>query len=224
MFARARSPADFRRSAAKPRRDHAVVACELLAIGFVVAFADGSDRQDQLFAAWEQAQRSIRSLVVEFTLETKDSLFGEHQKADGMFRLPRTQKGALFASCKVVEKKAEGDKPGQTSGLLHDGSIYLLNHDSKTAIRFEPESGDVQGFLEKYFNPFVLLLDRKHAAEKCKLEVVKQDEWYTYLAVKPKQVRKYVWFPDTFHEGRAVLMNRPPHQRGCSTPDHHPER
>ncbi len=52
------------------------------------------------------------------------------------------------------------------------------------------------------------LLDRKRAEEKCHIEVVKQDEWYTYLAVKQKQVKRSVWFPDPFHEGQAVLMNK----------------
>ena len=44
--------------------------------------------------------------------------------------------------------------------------------------------------------------------EQCKIEVVKQDGWYTYLAVKPKKVRRSGWFPDTFHDGRVVLMNK----------------
>jgi hypothetical protein len=85
--------------------------------------------------------------------------------------------------------------------------VYILDHDNKIAIRFEPTDGDVRGFLEKYFNPFVLLLDRERAQEKYKLEVVNQDEWYTYLTIKPKQVKRYYWFAD-FYEGRAVFMNK----------------
>ena len=84
----------------------------------------------------------------------------------------------------------------------------MLYHDQRVALRFDPEAGDLLGFLQRYFNPFVLLLDRKRAEEKHDLEVVKQDEWYVYLSVKPKQVKRYGWFSDTFREGRVVLMNK----------------
>jgi hypothetical protein len=179
----------------------------LLVVGFLAACADGADRQDQLFASWQDAQRDVKSLVVEFTLETWDTSFQAGEKAEGTFRLIRTANGDVLASCEVREPQAKGEKRERWSGLLHKGTVYLLNDDKKTAIRFEPADGDVPRFLEKHFNPFVLLIEQKRAAEKCELEVVKQDERHTYLGVKPKQVKRSGWFPDTFHEGRAVLMN-----------------
>jgi len=179
----------------------------LLVVG-LAASADRADRRDQLYASWQEAQRGVKSLVVEFTRETRDPIFKERQKAEGAFRLIRTPKGEVFASYEIVEPEAKGDKQERWSGLLHNGTVYLLDHDKKTAIRFEQTGGDLWRFLEKYFNPFVLLLDQKRAGEKCQIEVVQQDEWYTYLAVKPKQVKPFGWFPDTFHEGRAVLMNK----------------
>jgi hypothetical protein len=180
----------------------------LLVFGFVALCADGAERQDHLFASWQEAQRDVKSLVVEFTRETRDPIAEERQKAEGTFRLIRTPKGEMFASYEIVQPEAKDDKQERWSGLLHNGTVYLLNHDKKTAIRFEPADGDLWRFLEKYFNPFVLLLDQKRAGEKCQIEVVKQDEWYTHLAVKPKHVKRFGWFPDTFHEGRAVLMNK----------------
>ena len=38
--------------------------------------------------------------------------------------------------------------------------------------------------------------------------MVKQDDWYTYLVVKPKNVRRFGWLPDRFQDGRVVLMNK----------------
>jgi hypothetical protein len=69
------------------------------------------------------------------------------------------------------------------------------------------EGSDLRELAEKHWNPFVLLLDRKRAEEKCKLEIIKRDEWYTCLAVKPKQGKRTGWLPDNFLEGRVVLMN-----------------
>ena len=54
----------------------------------------------------------------------------------------------------------------------------------------------------------MLLLDRHHALEKCKLEVIEQDESFTYLAVTPKQVKRQGWFPDLMERGGVVLTNK----------------
>jgi hypothetical protein len=172
------------------------------------ARADGADRKDQLFATWQEAQRSTTTLVVEFTLKTWDPTFSKRHQFEGTFRLIRSPKGEVLASYEVALAKAKGDVPERSSGLLSNGKVYLLNHDKKTAIRFEPSDGDLQRFVEKYFNPFVLLLDRKRADEQCLVDVAKQDEQFTYLTVKPKAVKPSGWFTDQFHEGRAILMNK----------------
>jgi hypothetical protein len=169
----------------------------LLIVGFIVAV--GVDRQDQLFASWQEAQGSVKSLVVQFTLETTDRVFAERRKAEGTFRLIRTPKGEVYAFYEITQANSKGAKQERWSGLLNNGRVYLLHHDKKRAIPFEPT--ELRCFLEQYFNPFVLLLDQKRAREKCQVQVIKQDEWYTYLSVKPKQVQR-------FQEGRAVLMNK----------------
>lgn len=175
-------------------------------IALVSIHLRSEDRQDQLFASWQEAQRSVKSLVIDFTLELKHGSFID-DKAEGTFRLLRTPNGQIFASYHVCP--AEGNfLVGDFSGLLNDGIVYKLNESGKTALNLKPIQGDLMQFLEKYFNPFVLLLERKHAKEKCDLQVVKQDEWYTYLNVTPKKVKRYGWNPDTFHRGRVVLMSK----------------
>ena len=175
-----------------------LVSCTML--------AEGTSRLDELFASWQQTQRTVRSLVVEFTLETQDRVYNTWDKATGTFRLLRTRKGEIFASYEVITKKPKGDKSERFSGLLNGGSIYLLNHDNKSAIRYEPAGGDVRGFLGTYWNPFVALLDRKRAQEKFEVKVIKQDEWYTYLAVK-RRGKPQAWSINV-DEGRVALMNK----------------
>jgi hypothetical protein len=159
-------------------------------------------RQDELFASWEQAQRTIRSLVVEFSFERSDPNFGETEKCAGTVRLIRTPKGELFGSYELGEKQKTGGRR-LWNGLLNGGLVYLLDYDKKRAMKFDPASSDLRGFLEKYFSPFVVLLDRKHAEKNCRLQVIKQDEWYTYLSVTPKQLKRSGWL-----SGRAVFMNQ----------------
>jgi len=183
-----------------------VLAASVLAVGLVASWARGDDRLDQLIESWAEAKRDTKALIVEFSLETRDTLTGKREKSDGTFRLMRTPNGEVLASYQVA--KPSGTR-GRWSGLLNGGTVYLLNHDKKAAVRFERQSDDdLRRFLEEYFNPFVRLLDRKRVEESCRLEVVKQDESYTYVLVTPKQVMRSGWLPDRFHEGRAVFMRK----------------
>ncbi len=126
-----------------------VFAASFLVVGLVALCADGADRQDELFASWQEAQRDIKSLVVEFALETRDPTFDMRKMADGTFRLLRTPKGEVFASYELTQVKAKGAVPERLSGLLNNGTVYLLHHDRKTAIRFELTDGDLRRFLEQ---------------------------------------------------------------------------
>lgn len=166
--------------------------------------AAASDRLDGLFSKWAEAQKDIRWLVVEFTLETWDSVWQECHQSVGTFKVLRTPKAMSFASYELRTMTPEAVKAG---GLLNGGKIYFLDHDRKAALRFTPADGDVAAFLERHFNPFVVLLDSKQVKEKHRLEVVKQDKWYTYLAITPKVTPS----DSGIHciEARAVLMNRP---------------
>jgi hypothetical protein len=175
-------------------------------IGLAATCVERAQRIDELFASWAEAQRSVKSLVIQFTLEKKDPVFRERAKANGSFRLIRTSKGEVFASYEVSPFKTKTEDQERCSGLLNNGAVYLLYHNTKNAIRFDPPPGELQRFLAKYFNPFVRLLDRKHAEADWCLEVVKQDEWYTYLVVRPKEVKNSGWFFGTMQEGRIVFM------------------
>jgi hypothetical protein len=161
-----------------------------------------AERLAELFASWEQAQRTVRSLSITFTTETREAVFDQREQREGTFRLFRNRNGEVFASYRVLDKK------GKVVGLLNAGSAYLLDEDNKIASRLGSASPDLRGFLEKYFNPFVVLLDKKRANEKCRLEIVKQDKLYTYLTVTPKQVRRYGWFPDNFEKRAGGVHER----------------
>ena len=182
-------------------------SASIVVVSCIAGLASGADRKDDLFASWQKAQRDAQSLIVEFTLTTKDPLAGNVQNAEGA-RLIRTPKGEVFASYELTQQGTKGDQPARFTGLLHEGKIYVLNYDKKTAVSFEFTDGELRPFLEKYFNPFVRLLDRRSVEEQCKIEVAKQDDWYTYVTVKPKTVRRFGWFPDMFQHGHVVLMNK----------------
>jgi hypothetical protein len=96
--------------------------------------------------------------------------------------------------------------PRRATWLLNHGIIYLLNPDAKVAVRFDGAAGDLPGVLARHFNPFVILLDRKRAEEWARLEVAKQDEWYTYLAVTPVGGTRSNRFDGTFDGGEVAVM------------------
>jgi hypothetical protein len=146
----------------------------------------------------------VKFLVVHFSRETTDRTYQKQTKAEGTFRLLRTPQGDLFASFEQWQLDAQEGKPGRFHGLLNHGKVYVLSPDTKYAIRFEPSDGDVYGFLKRHFIPFILLFDQKRARKHFQLEVVKQDEWYTYLTARPREDGPWA-YP---LEGRLVLMNK----------------
>jgi hypothetical protein len=179
----------------------------LLTFGMAFTIANNAVRQNELFASWQAAQRSVKSLVVRFVLERADPVFQDQAKAQGTFRLIRTPEGKLLASYEVGPWDTDKALKERCSGLLNDGAVYVLSHDKKTAVRFEAGDHDPLPFLANHFLPFVWLLDRKRAQEECHVEVVGQDEWYTYLRLQPRRANRGIWRAG-FPNARAVLTNR----------------
>lgn len=177
-------------------------------VALMVMHVQRANRQEQLFASWQEAQRTAKSLVIQFTLITRDPIFEEGEKAEGTLRLICTADGNILGSYEITPPKIKNYNPDQLSAILYKGIGYVLNHDKKTAFRMEPADADLRQFLEEYFNPFVTLTDEEHAKQKCYLEVTKQDERYTYLSMKPKDPKSYGWLEADYHQARAVLMNK----------------
>jgi hypothetical protein len=178
-------------------------------VAAVIAGADEPNPQALVFAGWEQAQRDIQSLVVEFTREVPDKIFKTTQKTDGVFRLLRTPKGEFHASYELSPDGPNGAKTEPFVALLNGRTVSFLDHRQKFEIHWKIADNDLLGFLEDYFNPLVVLLNRKHAEENCRLEF-KQDENYTYVSVTPNQLKRSgrFGFPMSFRQGRVVLMNK----------------
>lgn len=180
-------------------------AASLLIVYVVALNVNADDRQDELFGSWQEAQRDVKSLIVEFTREIKNLNFMTSDKSEGTLRLIRTPQGELFVSCEFAQQNVKTGKQERWIGLLTHGIIYLLSVDEKFAIRFEPSDGDAVQFLETRFNPCFRLLDRMRVEEECTLAIGKQDEFYTYLQMNSR--RQFVSASDEF-AGRVVLMNR----------------
>ena len=85
---------------------------------------------------------------------------------------------------------------------------YRLNHANKTATQCYPDDGDLLGFLQLYFNPIVLLIDRERAENAYTLKVDTRDEWYTYLTLKSKEPKSKPWLAIKFSACHLALLNK----------------
>ncbi len=173
-----------------------------------VPLANGADSLDQVLSRWERTQRDMRSLVVEFTLETQDKIFNATEKSDGVFRLLRTPDGEVRASYERTPQKPNDASPKLTAGLLNRRTIYVLDFHQKQEYRLNIGQTDLVEFLQVYFNPLSALLDRKRAEDNYEMEITR-DRTYTYLTIKPKPSdRPRGWFfPITMKAGRIALLN-----------------
>jgi hypothetical protein len=158
-------------------------------------------RLEELFSAWEKARRETRTLVVEFTLEQRDQTFGGTERFQGSLKLRRTADGGVQARYELTPAR-RGGLP--FVALLRDDRVYWLQQDKKVALLFDLSGKDGPLWLKKYFNPFVLLIDRARARQEWRLQIAKQDGWYTYLDVRPRGAKRN----DPFDVGRVALLNR----------------
>lgn len=181
----------------------------LLAVFAVASVAAGGDRRDELFASWAQAQGAVKSLVSEFTVKFKDRIGSSETAHRGVVRLMRTQNGEVYASYHLEgAKSVVNNKTKSFDAILNGGSVYVLNNDAKTAYKRAIPTAELPGFLESYFNPLVVLLDRTRAEAKYEISVVRQDEFYTYLRLKPKQTRQTGWSQPDRDEVHLALLNK----------------
>ena len=136
------------------------IIASALAVIFLAPTAPAANRLDQLFAAWEKAQAGVQSLVIDYTVET--IVGGETVRGKGSFRLLRKADGTVCATDAPTMDQRGTTNRDRVTYLLNNGSVYELNHGKKQASRLHG-GGDLAPFLERWFNPLVILLDRKRA-------------------------------------------------------------
>ncbi len=172
-------------------------------------------RQKELFGAWEKAAREVRTLAIEFDLKEEDSIHPEGKPFHGRLLLRRTPRGVLG---RYEFRPPEKDKEPFVALLLGD-KLYLLRTANKTAIRIDLAGVNICRWLEKWFNPFVLPLDRERAQWEWRWNLAKEDSWYTYLDVQPRKRQGRSSFLQTYKEddsdsgwsfvrARIVVMNK----------------
>jgi hypothetical protein len=172
---------------------YALVAC----LGFSV----GAERKDAAFSSWKQAKEGTESLVVEYKKESKDLVTLKQSSSTFVFRLLQI-KGKIYASVAKVETNLKAEKVEQRVALLADSTIYLYGFgpEEETAVRLEFKPEELRSFLQRHFDPFVVLLDRKKTSEQYDIALQKTDKNYTYLSIDAKQ--------NQFPSGQVVVMNK----------------
>jgi hypothetical protein len=178
------------------------MSAQILLISLCLSSSADQPPEDVLFRNWEREQAHIRTLAIEFELERYDPLFNERVRFDGTFKLRRSPRGAVLARYEV---KPIGKSGSHMVGLLRGQTAYLLLPAEKTAGKINLAGQDVIQYLGSWFNPFALLIDKKHTERELRLKISKQDEWYTYLDVERKRSG---WFPVGLLRGRVVLSLR----------------
>lgn len=167
--------------------------CPISLVSFAVFGVTDSVAVELAFARRGRAARDMTSLSVEFTCTTAEVLPQREVKWVGIFRMLRTEDGpfAVLTATRGQESKKY---------LLRGGDVFLIDPQVKTSTRIRPD--DVTRFVENYFHPFVVLLDRARATEAYSVRVRKRDEYFTYLGLEPKK-GKTVW-----PGGEIVLVHK----------------
>jgi hypothetical protein len=160
---------------------------------------------DDLLTAWHRQQAKIKTLLVVATFERHDGLFSTKDTYDDTFRYLMSSDGEVMAALDRTERKPNGI---HGRFLWRGGTVYYLDFSRKHAIDFGTTGKDVLLYLRNHFCPLTMFLDRKRAAETYRLEIAKQDGWYTYLKVERRKpmAAPGAWSPfDAFYFGQVVF-------------------
>jgi hypothetical protein len=167
----------------------------------------GRERVAKLLEDIGRSARETRSLTVVFAVRQWDSLLKQAEEFEGLLKVRRTHDGVVLAryDYKPVTK---GAGPQAATGLLVGDDVYLLQPQDQTALRIPLGTSDKLRWLEKWFNPFVVFLNGERVRRDFRLDVTKEDQWYTYLAVTPRHPKRSGWLPDEMLQGGVAILNR----------------
>jgi hypothetical protein len=179
---------------------------------FSISLAVDQVRLTYLLETWQRARTETKSLSVEFNVERQDNVFRGKSVAPGVFKLRRLANGTIQARCAIKPKQRPGvkvkGKEDPFIGLLLGKQIYCLNAPDKGIVKLDLGSGDPLKFLEKWFLPLLVLLDRDGLRKDFEVKVSRQDQSYSYVEIRPKKGRHFSWFWDELVTGHAAFMNK----------------
>lgn len=147
------------------------------------------------FARWKQLAKDTKSLVVEFTLTTKDSATGRVTVCDGNFKLLRTDADVL-ARLEIAERGTTE----KAEFVFSAAKLSLLDRATKTMRVMRPEN-ILRTTAKWMFPPIALLDDAKHDGTYIWKTVIRA-KWYASFELKPNDP-KSKRIP-----GRLVVVSR----------------
>jgi outer membrane lipoprotein-sorting protein len=153
----------------------------------------GSDRLDTVLHNWYQAMTKIESLSCEFQRTDYDGAYQKTTKREGTFRY-------LKPNQVMIEMREQGDAKFFSKIVYNGRALYLYDPNQKTIWSIDPNYGEKRiWFIPTIRFLFELAKDRegpllfggdaREMRRNYEMELLKEDNWYNFILIKPKSKR-----------------------------------
>ena len=171
---------------------------------------------ETILRQWAEADKKVREMQVRFTSTAKDPTFDTTETTKGHSSL---KKPDLWRVDRL-------DKDGRKLEvlLLESKRIHLFHAENKTErICAIPEGpldrskflGTNLGSLSEQLHWSAFGPQARDMDSRYKLRLAKQDQWYVYLDIEPRNKKRsswFEWFPDRWFERARIVLEKKDYQ------------
>ncbi len=145
-----------------------------------VTFDPDRDPLDKLLLQWEQKMKGLQSLFTPVVKTEKDNVLGVMTTYEGSVKLLRPNKAELY----LVKKNAP---PNTYERYLCTGPYLYEFRPQQKLVRVHalPQKAPGQPAIDDGFLSFLFGIEAKELKKRYDLTLMRQDQWYGYVHVKP---------------------------------------
>jgi len=159
--------------------------------------APSDDRKlDGYLAKWEQKMLEVKTLNAQLTRIDKDKVFNKSTKYVGSAQYLRSGEGQSSLNLAALELKLDGKNDVAEKMICTGTYLYVFAPPQKEIRVYEIPRGKTDSFLDLLFG-----MKADEVKKKYTLTLAKEDRWYVYVDVAPKDAKDKA----DFSRARLVL-------------------
>lgn len=141
---------------------------------------------DGYLKKWEEKMREVKTLYAQLGRVDKDKVLGSTTKYAGFAQYLRSGEGLAALNLAVLELKQDGKKETAEKIVCTGTYVYVFAPAQKEIRAYElPKGGKTDGgFMDLLFG-----MKADDAKQRYNLTLVKEDQWYVYVDVAPKDAK-----------------------------------
>jgi len=145
----------------------------------------GPDRLDEYLVRWEKEMKSVHFFFTDTAPTEKDKTFNTIKVYSGVAQYKDVKTGGKSTKLALLEMRQK-DKPEQFEKFICTGTFLYQYVPQVKEIRVHELPQSKEGVADDNFLAFIFGMAAKQARERYELKLTKEDQWYIYVEVQPR--------------------------------------